>query len=431
MNKINILIFPAGGENAIDIHDSLKYNLHFNLFGASSKEDYAQEIYKPENYCISNFQITDKNFIENFNQLIDRFKIEYIIPTHDTVALYLMKNANKIKAEVICSPYETSKIAQSKYLMFEHLKNKNYIPKIYNSIEEIENFPVFLKPYIGVGGKGTYCANDKNALEEFLKGKQDYLISEYLPGEELTVDCFTDRNRNLLFIGPRTRERITMGISFTSSRVELTKEIEEIAKDLNETFIFRGAWFFQLRRDIYGKFKLLEFSVRHAGTMALYRELGINFTALSLFDAMNLDVNIIFNNYNIRLNRRLSNSYQLDYEYNHVYIDFDDTLIIDGKVNSDAMKFLYQCSNKGKKIYLITKHSTNIYEDLKKYHIDRSLFDEIFLLEEAETKIDYIHHGDSIFIDNYFKERKEIFDGLHIPVFDVDAIECLLDYSEV
>lgn len=431
MNKINVLIFPAGGENAIDIYNALKYNLHFNLYGASSKHDYAEEIYKLENYCVSNFNINDNSFIDHFNKLLDKWQIQYIIPTHDTVALYLMENVSKIHAKIVCSPYETTKIAHNKGLMFEYLKDKEYIPKIYYSIEEIKDFPVFLKPYIGVGGKGTFCAKNKVDLIEFLKDKQDYLLSEFLPGEEYTIDCFTDRNGKLLFAGPRTRERITMGISFTSQTVSLEPEILNIAEDLNQTFTFRGTWFFQIKKDCNGKYKLLEFSIRHATTMGLYRQLGINFALLSLFTAMDMDVNIIFNHYNMKLNRRLSNAYQLDYQYHNVYIDFDDTLIINGKVNTDVMKFLYQCNNKKKNIFLITKHSTDIYEDLKKCHIDSTLFHEIFLLKEEQNKVDFICQQESIFIDNYYKERKEVFDCLGIPVFDVDAIECLLDYSEV
>ena len=80
---------------------------------------------------------------------------------------------------------------------------------------------------------------------------------------------------------------------------------------------------------------------------------------------------------------------------------------------------------------MITKHDTDIYEDLKKYHIDSTIFNEIYLLNENENKSDYICKDKSVFIDNYYKERKEVFDKLNILVIDVDSIECLIDYSEV
>ena len=94
---------------------------------------------------------------------------------------------------------------------------------------------------------------------------------------------------------------------------------------------FRGAWFFQVKEDKQGSLKLMEFSVRQAGTMNFYRQLGINFAALSLFDAMGYDVKIIFNDYNLTLDRCLKNCYKFDYYYEKLYIDFDDTLMIKRK----------------------------------------------------------------------------------------------------
>ena len=367
MKKVNVLIFPSGGENAINIHDSLKYNLHFNLFGATSVEDYSASLYKKENFSLDNYYITDSNFIEKFNGMLQKFSIDYVIPTHDTIALYLMEHQDEINSKIVCSPVETTRIAHSKKKIIDILKDKPYCPKTYNSIEEIDVYPVFLKPDIGAGAKGTLLAKTKEDTEKFLEKNKNIVISEFLPGEELTVDCFTDKNGKLIFIGPRTRERITMGISFTSTTVKLDKEIEEIANDLNNTLKFNGAWFFQVKRDKDNVYKIMEFSVRQAGTMALYRELGINFAALSVFNAMGLDINILFNDYKLTLNRRLKNSYKLEYEYDKVYIDFDDTIIVNNKVNTLAMTFLYQCVNKNKQIYLITKHATDIKEDLKRY----------------------------------------------------------------
>ena len=257
------------------------------------------------------------------------------------------------------------------------------------------------------------------------------IICENLPGNEYTVDCFTDRKGNLLFVGPRTRERITMGISFKSNSVILNEEIQHIAAQLNNKFIFRGAWFFQVKEDKFGKLKLLEFSVRQAGTMALYRQLGINFAILSIFDFMDLDIEIMYNDYSIQLDRRLSNSYKVEYEYNKIYVDFDDTLIVNNKVNTTLMKFLYQATNKRKKIILLTKHQFDLDESLKKHRINKDLFDDIILLTSDDKKSSYIDNSNSIFIDNYFLERIDVKTNCSIPVFDVDAVESLIDDKEI
>lgn len=429
MNKINVLIFPAGAENAINIYDSLKYNLHFNIYGASGKADHAEFIYPKENLFLEDLYINKENFIEEFNKVLEKFKIDYIIPSHDTVALYLTKHEKHINAHVVCSIYETTKIAENKMLTYEVLKDCKFYPKVYDDANEVKKFPVFLKPFVGAGGKGTYLIRNRDELEKVLIEHKDLLISDYLPGKEYTIDCFTNKDGELLFAGPRERERISMGISFRTKTIEYNEEFKYIADELNSKFKLRGAWFFQVKEDKSGNLKFMEFSVRQAGTMTLYRQLGVNFAALSLFDAMNYDVKVLYNDYKLRLDRSLKNSYHLDYNYDKAYIDFDDTLIVNGKINTNLMKLIYQWINSNKQIILLTKHEYDLNESLKRYHICRDIFNEIIIITPDKKKADYIDNARAIFIDNYFPERVSVREICKIPVFDVDAIECLFDSS--
>ena len=91
------------------------------------------------------------------------------------------------------------------------------------------------------------------------------------------------------------------------------------------------------------------------------------------------------------------------------------------------MMFLYQARNQEKELHLLTRHSTDIYEDLRKYCISPALFTEIVQLDETARKTDHIK-PDSIFIDDSFAERKRVHDRLGIPVFDLDMVESLIDW---
>lgn len=424
--KKNVLIFPCGAENAIEIYKSLRHNLHFNIYGMSGKKDHGCYIYNEENYIEGNFYVSDVNFLSLFNSILKKYKIDIIIPTHDTVALFLAKHKDKIKAKIMVSEYKTALIAREKKLTFKLFEGKWYCPKIYKNINEKIEFPIFLKPNIGEGAKGTFKISSQLEFDKLNLNYENMVISEYLPGEEITVDCFTNRFSELLFIGPRTRNRIQMGIAFNSKSLELTEEISKIAKDINESLSLRGPWFFQLKKDKNRNWKLMEISVRQAGTMGLYRQLGINFALLGLFDLLDKDIKILKNNIEIELDRYLKAEYKIDYSYKNVYVDFDDTLIINNKVNTDLMKFIYQCINKKINIFLITKHINNIKESLRKYKISEDIFNEIFILKDKEKKSLYINKDESIFIDNYFLEREEVLESLNIPVFNIDAIEALI-----
>lgn len=129
----------------------------------------------------------------------------------------------------------------------------------------------------------------------------------------------------------------------------------------------------------------------------------------------------------LELDRCLHNRYKMDFIYDRVYIDFDDTIIVDRKVNVTALKYLYQGKNKGIKVSLLSKHKFDLRASLTQYSISENLFDEIIVLSEDEDKANYIIPDGAIFIDNYFFDRERISKKLKMPVFDVDAIECLLD----
>lgn len=425
MKKKNILIFPCGSENALEIYDSLKYNVNFNVFGATSREDYSTFVYPKENYILDDLFIFDDNFVDKFNDKIKQYEIDLVIPTHDTVALVLAEKRNQINATIVTSSYETANICRNKRITYDLLKEEYFAPKVHNSADEVTEYPVFSKPNVGEGAKGVQIINNKEELVYILENQKDDIIVEYLPGAEYTVDCFTDRHGNLLFSGARTRKRIQMGISFCSETYKDT-EIDKIASIINSKIAMRGAWFFQLKRDVNGELKLLEVSVRQAGTMALYRQNGINFALLSVFDAMDIDVKIINNDLSLKLERKLENKYKINIDYSIVYIDYDDTLIINDKVNLIALAFIYKCIQENKKVVLITKHAYDLDESLAKYRLSRNLFDEVLHIAEDDKKYKYIKEDEAILIDNYFKERDEAKEKLGIPVFDVDAIESLI-----
>ena len=428
IKKVNVLIYPSGGENAVNIYNSLKYNIHFELFGASICDNHSKYMYDKNHYFEGDLSINNPSFFDVLNKVIKKYDIKYILCTHDEVITFLSKNQNKIDAVLCSSPYETALVAGNKYLTYQIFKDKYYFPKVFSMDDKIK-FPVFLKPFIGAGGKGTLKVNNLDELNEYYQ--DDLLICEYLPGNEYTVDCFTNKNGELIFARGRTRERISSGLPYRVNAVKDNSNFLEIAKDINNTLVFRGAWFFQLKEDSKGNLKLMEICVRQGGSMIFYRQLGFNFAAMTIFDFMGNDIVPIINDYDLEMDRCLHSSFKMDYEYENIYIDFDDTIVIDNKVNSDVMKFLYQSLNKKKNIYLLTKHINDIENSLKKYHIDINIFNKIYHLDDSQNKSSVIDKDKSIFIDNYFKERYDVHCNLNIPVFDVDAIESLIDDSEL
>jgi hypothetical protein len=427
VNKSNVLIFPAGSEIGLEIFKSLKYSHHVNVFGASGKSDHASYIYNAAHYIEDpGLYVQAPGFIERLNELIERWQIEFIYPTHDTVAWWLSERQSEVRARVLTSCAETNRVARYKRETYRQFANSSFCPRIYEPPYDGVTTPVFLKPNDGQGGKGAYVARNRMELNFYMSRDPELIVSEYLPGEELGVDCFTDRFGSLRFVGPRTRERVQMGISFRTTAVECTEEVRDIARAINSSVKLDGAWFFQLKRDGAGNFKLLEFAPRQASTMGLYRQAGVNFALLSLFNARGLTVDIEVNPGELQLDRCLQNKFRTSVRYDRVYIDLDETLIADGRVNATAMAYLYQCRNDGISVVLITKHQYSVDETLHRLGISHRLFEQVIHLKAEQQKWDFINPLDAIFIDNYWHDRKAVRAHLGIPVFDVDAIEGLL-----
>lgn len=421
MDKKNVLVFPCGSEIGLEIYRAINKNKDFKLYGGSSTNDHGRFVY--ENYIGNIPFVEDENFIEEINRIITEKKIDLIMPAHDSVVLKLSENIDKIKAIVVTSSQLACDICRSKMKTYNYFKDILPIPTIYN-INEVKSkdFPLFLKPSVGQGSKGTKKVNNIDELNHYYTDNQ-LLILEYLPGEEYTVDCFTNYKGELIYCQGRIRDRILNGISVNCKAVN-DINFSILANKINDNIKMNGAWFFQLKRRQNGELVLMEIATRVAGTMEFERGYGVNLILLSLYNALNIDVSISKNNYEIEFDRALTGKFKINYDYDKIYIDFDDTIIIDNKVNPEAIAFLYKSMNNQKKVIALTRHKNNIMETLEKYHIG-PIFNEIINVEKNEYKSKYIDTKKAIFIDDSFKERKEVYDNCQIPVFDIDMLEYL------
>lgn len=424
--KYRILVFPCGSEIGLEIYRSLRYSIHIELYGASSMHDHGKFVY--ENY-IDNIPFIDSPlFIKKISEVVKQFEIDAIYPAMDKVIWILKKYEKDIGCKVIASDYKTTEICLSKTKTYNKLKGVVNIPKIFNNFDSVKDFPVFVKPDIGYGSRGVFKAENKEGFMFFMRNKSfdDYVVAEYLPGEEYTVDCFTNKEGNLLFIGSRIRNRISNGISVNTIPVnDITGEFRSIAVQINKNIIFRGAWFFQVKRNNYGELTILEIASRLGGSSSLYRGKAINFALMSVYDAFDVNVEILENSYDLELDRALDSKFKLNVDFSTVYVDFDDCLIVDSKINIQLLSFLFKCINMDKKIIILSKYEGNLTKRLKKYRLN-NIFDKVIQINKNECKSDYIIDLKSIFIDDSFAERKNVKKRKNIFVFSPDMIEIFL-----
>lgn len=427
MEQINIMVFPCGSEIGLELHRALKDIRFITLYGASSAEDHGKWVYK--NYIGGIPYIDVPEIIDVLNRHIDENGIDFIFPALDSVIAFLSRNRDRLHAKLLTSPDETVQICRSKSKTYGRLAGCGFLPGIYKAPDEIKDYPVIIKPAESQGSQGFAIIRSPEQLCYELSTRTDeQVICEYLPGEEYTVDCFTDKNGDLKFASCRTRSRVKNGISVNSSLVEPDGEVLKIAEEINGRMDFRGVWFFQLKRNKDGDYRLLECATRVAGTMCVERAAGVNLALLTVFDAMGFELDFPETVAGVTVDRALNNIFKLDINYDEVYIDFDDTVTVHGSVNFSALEFVYQCVERRIPVTLLTRHETDIYADLRALRIMPELFDRIICLPRSERKTDHVAPSkNALFIDDSFAERKEMKDAFGITALGVDAIEALLD----
>ena len=424
--KKRVAVFPAGSEIGLEINSALKYSTHFDVYGFSSVPCHASYVFS--NYIEGVPFYKDNQFITELNKLIDENKIDFIYPAYDDVQLYLTEMQEQLHAKVVTSELDTVKICRSKEATYEFFQDCWFVPKHYSAVDKIETFPVFVKPDVGQGAQGAKMIRSQRELDFALEENPNVVICEYLPGDEYTMDCLTDGEGELRVCRMRDRRRIRNGISVSSQQLLVPDKIRLIAEEINRRMNFCGAWFFQMKKNVKGEFRMLEIAPRIAGTMGMSRNTGVNYPLLTLFCQMGMPVDIIENDYGIEVDRALVSRYHTDIEYDTVYVDLDDTLIVNGKVNTTLIQYLYQTVNEEKKRVLLTKHIKVVSETLEARRIAESLFDEIICIRPEDEKSNYIKAEKAIFIDDSFSERKRVSETCHIPVFDCSEVEALLDW---
>jgi carbamoylphosphate synthase large subunit len=424
MNKLyNVLVFPGGTEIGLEIQRSLANCKEVKLHSAGQDVPNHAPFVFAQHYVVPN--VHEPGWLNALNRIVEEQKIDYIFPAHDDVILALAQNTDRVKVRVVTSPLETCLITQSKRETYRYFAGTLPVPTVYESLDAVEKFPVFVKPDRGQGSQDTHVARTRSQLSSILAGGRADVILEYLPGDEYTIDCFSDRDRGLLFCGARQRVRIRNGISMNSRQVH-DPRFGQIARTISRKLKLYGAWFFQLKKDAHGEYRLLEIAPRIAGTMAFHRVLGVNFPLLSLYEQERTPLEILVNPLEIEVDRALTNRYSQSVTFRSVYVDLDDTILLKGRVNVSLVRFLFQCINDGKHLVLLTRRAEDLDVTMRRHRLT-GLFDEIVRVGPLDEKANHIKDHDSIFIDDSFSERKRVSERLGILTFDCSMIELLRD----
>lgn len=312
---LNVLMTGAGAPGGPGIIKSLKRCKNINLHVADMDKNATGRFLNEIFYKIPS--ASEPSFIHNIKELCLLHQIDIVLPLVTKELEMLAKHRDDflcIGTKIIVSSTEAISILNDKGSLYDFLKlNDLPHPEYYienTSIELLARIEYFLskgkacviKPCIGNGSRGIriianhfdryqllfnekpnslYLNFDELALTINNKKIPKMVVSEYLSGQEVTVDTLINRgNLELLLI--RRRLKMSGGIS-TQGEFILNDQIDNAVRELCRRINgINGPLGFQLKMNDEGFYHFIECNPRIQGTSVSAAGLGINIPQLAV-----------------------------------------------------------------------------------------------------------------------------------------------------
>ena len=279
-------------------------------------------------YLHSNFvqlpKAKDEGFIESVLSICEKHNIQVILPLV-TRELFLLAKAKDLFAQkgisILVSSPEAVEIANNKAACYQYLCSKGIaVPKFYiaNTKEEFIHAAFELghpqldfcfKPSFSNGSRGFRIVSDSIDESSQLFDNKPYntyiayplalsilsskpfpqlLVTEYLPGEEYSVDCLADHGKASLVV-PRLREKMVNGISVKGRFIEDASIIDYCTRII-EAVGLHGNIGIQVRKKASGEPLLLEINPRVQGTIVAALGAGVNLPLLAVKNELGIRI---------------------------------------------------------------------------------------------------------------------------------------------
>lgn len=279
----NILILSAG--RRVELVNQFKkaaidLKLKSHVITADCSELAPALYFGDKKYIIP--KVNDINYIGELIKIIKQNDIKLVVPTIDTELLLLAQNKDYIESEtytkIMISNVQLIKICRDKFQTSDYLTGLGLdVPKIYNIndlSQDDSRFPVFIKPKSGSSSINAYKVECYNDLLLYSNLIGDYIIQEFVCGNEYTIDAFLDFDSNPISIVPRLRIATRSG-EISKGKIIKDFEIINVIKDLLYKTNFIGHITIQLIKSEKG-IKIIEINPRFGGGAPMSISAGAN-----------------------------------------------------------------------------------------------------------------------------------------------------------
>lgn len=230
----------------------------------------------------------DPTFFPELEKILIKEKIDYVFPLHSTEIAFFSKYRNLLERNSVgisVPGFDTVQLCTNKIHFIDFLKKHGFnYPTTYKKVEDIVDFPVFIKPERGSSSSGTFRIDTHSELDFYIKkSTSKYILQDYCDWEELTVDCLVNNSKVLVACVPRYRIKVKDGKAVVSKTI-----FSQVILDLCTELLKRIAYVGVCNIQIFYKneeIKIIELNPRpSAGGLPLTVKAGVNIPELMIDD---------------------------------------------------------------------------------------------------------------------------------------------------
>lgn len=270
MEKRTVLVTGIGGNVGQGILRNIaSLQLPIRLIGT----DIAS--FSPGNHlCHQSYQVPysyDQNYIPTLQSIIEKEKVDLILPSTDYEVFYLAENKHLLSTTVVASEAKTAKIYLDKYETYLYLSQntipfaKSWIAKEYDFSEK----EIIAKPREGRGSRGIII-NPEHPTQL----PEGYMIQALQRGIEITTAVYVNKEGQLH--GLFTMERALTNGMTTESKVvfQYDEKVGEMAQKMIDLGGLVGSFNIQSIVTADGDIVPFEINCRISGTNSIRHNLG-------------------------------------------------------------------------------------------------------------------------------------------------------------
>jgi carbamoyl-phosphate synthase large subunit len=211
-------------------------------------------------------RIDDPAYVPALRELCERFGVAAVVPLTDLDIEVLARARVAGELPALVPDPEVASATYDKYEAHLLLGRAGLpSPPTVLPGEEVDAYPVMVKPRRGSGARSIHRADDRRAAEFFVRYvREETMVQRFMDGPEFSIDALCDQRGRCLNAIPRTMIESRGGESIKGT-VIADPELVELGRRVVEALAFRGPSTVQVFRDRELGLRITDLNPRFGG----------------------------------------------------------------------------------------------------------------------------------------------------------------------